>query len=470
MKYFLSILSFTLCLASSAQNHKLVVHEWGTFTSRYNGLGIPFQDLNKVIDEKVPSFVHNINFDNFNVLSRSQAKEDYWYSNRVLSLENVYIKMETPVLYFYSDRPIDNLDVKVQFPFGSISEFYPLPYHREDTTYVRSKVKFREFTIDSRIPSWGDAPYLSFKNYNGFASWKINVLDKAISILPSEPDASVPNVWLAPRKTMSNMIEANGEREKYIFYRGLASFTNPIIPFYSKSGNIIVKNNCDQDLNYVLVYEMTEDGKRFIWENSKSLKAQYETMFIKSRTEISDQLWETSFRLKFIEALVSEGLYHDEAEAMLNTWNNSYFEKPGIKIFWTAPRQFTDEILPISFSVSPISLERVMVGRTEIENFNSSNTVQYREDYPFEQTKTSYTVYPNPTTSELFIRSDYFTSETVEIELVDFSGRKVYQGELTIVPTMSEKIPIENIARGIYRLKINNGRNKCGRQLNISIR
>ncbi|MEO5961622.1 MAG: hypothetical protein ABIZ49_03905, partial [Opitutaceae bacterium] len=66
------------------------------------------------------------------------------------------------------------------------------------------------------------------------------------------------------------------------------------------------------------------------------------------------------------EALQAAGLTRDEAAAMLATWRESYFERPGLRVFWIVPRRFTDEVLPLKISPKPASVERVLVGRTEV--------------------------------------------------------------------------------------------------------
>ncbi len=38
------------------------------------------------------------------------------------------------------------------------------------------------------------------------------------------------------------------------------------------------------------------------------------------------------------KALVAEGLFEDEAYAMLRTWDRAYFQKPGLRLFYTVPR------------------------------------------------------------------------------------------------------------------------------------
>ena len=64
-------------------------------------------------------------------------------------------------------------------------------------------------------------------------------------------------------------------------------------------------------------------------------------------------------------ALVAEGLFEDEAQALLNTWELSYFKSPGLRVFFLVPRAWTDFYLPLDISV-PADLNRVMVGRIEL--------------------------------------------------------------------------------------------------------
>jgi hypothetical protein len=65
------------------------------------------------------------------------------------------------------------------------------------------------------------------------------------------------------------------------------------------------------------------------------------------------------------KALVAEGLFEDEAYAMLRTWDRAYFQKPGLRVFFTVPRVWTDHRMPLDVSV-PAQIERVMVGRIEL--------------------------------------------------------------------------------------------------------
>ncbi len=84
---------------------RLVAHEWGTFTSFSGSDGVPvgFTPNN----DDLPQFVY---FQG-NALSKS---------NRLRA--NGLVSMETPVIYFYTDKDT-RVSVKVDFPKGWITEW-----------------------------------------------------------------------------------------------------------------------------------------------------------------------------------------------------------------------------------------------------------------------------------------------------------------------------------------------------------
>ena len=63
--------------------------------------------------------------------------------------------------------------------------------------------------------------------------------------------------------------------------------------------------------------------------------------------------------------LVADGLFEDEAHALLNTWESSYFRSHGMRLFFMVPRVWTDYVLPLKASVAA-DVERVMIGRLEL--------------------------------------------------------------------------------------------------------
>src|SRR5689334_19278550 len=83
------------------------VHEWGTFTSvaGENGTAIRWQPFGGPTD--LPCFVDRV--------------RNVFFSKGALSGT---VRMETPVLYFYASREAI-ANVKVRFPKGVITEWYP---------------------------------------------------------------------------------------------------------------------------------------------------------------------------------------------------------------------------------------------------------------------------------------------------------------------------------------------------------
>src|SRR5215471_11556671 len=92
----------------SSQKDRFVAHEWGTFTSVSTADGR--QQLWDPLSgpSELPSFVYR----------SSQASQCFKAGTLAL------VRMETPVLYFYSDRDV-SASVRVDFPKGCITEWYP---------------------------------------------------------------------------------------------------------------------------------------------------------------------------------------------------------------------------------------------------------------------------------------------------------------------------------------------------------
>src|SRR6185369_15740077 len=72
-----------------------------------------------------------------------------------------------------------------------------------------------------------------------------------------------------------------------------------------------------------------------------------------------------ALRAELRAALVADGLFADEAQALLNTWELSYFKSSGRRVFFLVPRAWTDFYLPLDISL-PSDINRVMVGRIEL--------------------------------------------------------------------------------------------------------
>jgi hypothetical protein len=319
----------------------LVVHEWGTFTSVVGSDGKMLSGL-ELEEEKVPNFVHS--FTGFAPWNKG------W--NRPVA--GVTVKMETPVLYFYSAEQLQ-VRVEVGFNGGSISQWYPERHSGE--TLPPAPVRFSQNGQPIGAP-----PVLDFAaGYRGRALWEVDVLarDAADAKITTRPDLETAQ-WPRARVRDANLVRsANGETEGFIFYRGLGRLSLPLQVTCAANGAITLRNTGAAELPFVWIYERApRTGAIRRWFGQLPAGS----------SEVVKELGESERydALRFQKALVAAGLTHDEANALRATWQESYFDRPGLRVFWIVPREFTDAILPITITPQPAKLERVLVGRTEV--------------------------------------------------------------------------------------------------------
>lgn len=114
----------------------LVIHEWGTFTSSFTENGKALDKQRFEGRTTLPKEVYTVAKASF----PKRDKEYETYSRSAgynlrngltegvgflgINVKNDFVRMETPVLYFYSPKEMD-IDVSVKFPNGSIGEWYP---------------------------------------------------------------------------------------------------------------------------------------------------------------------------------------------------------------------------------------------------------------------------------------------------------------------------------------------------------
>ena len=98
-------------------------------------------------------------------------------------------------------------------------------------------------------------------------------------------------------------------------------------------------------------------------------------------------------------ALTAEGLYEDEADAMLATWQLSYFDSEGMRVFFVLPRAWTDAHLPLWTSV-PANITRVMLGRVELISLRQQAALRSLHELPAEAFDVPPLYYENQTVLE----------------------------------------------------------------------
>ena len=294
----------------SPQLGDFTVHEWGTFTSvaGENGSAIEWDTLGCYND--LPGFVNS-------------------YGRGFKSALRDTVRMETPVMYFYSPSEL-NAHVKVEFPNGLITEWYP--------------------QADTRP---------------GGIEWRnIKVQPNSSPALPQESGASR---YYAARATDSAPITIGNEHEKFLFYRGVGRFGIPLSARLSGDGKIAIENRGLDSIPVVILFE--NRGGRLGYRNVGA---------IQGGVTLDPPLLDGSFsqlRHELETALVTQGLFPKEAQAMVETWRDSWFEE-GSRLIYIVPSRAIDAILPLQVDPAPSQTARVFVGRIELITSETKRSVE----------------------------------------------------------------------------------------------
>jgi hypothetical protein len=303
----------TAAVSPSGADDALVVHEWGTFTSVRNkdGTALFWRPLS--FESDLPKFVYSID------------KGRSWKSNaltyRTKSATAVTVRMETPVIYFYASQQTD-ARISVGFP-GFITEWYPQAH----------------------------------PNQRGIEWSKVRILPDFRTELPHSLQE---NHYYAARESDASILEVAGdeknEYEKFLFYRGVGNFSLPVSVRLQADQVSITNTAMDKPVHAVLF----ESRNGQIGFTTLKLGQAERTI---DRPMLGRQL--TDLRQELKTMLLDEGLFEKEADAMLNTWRDSWFEE-GLRLFYIMPSASVETILPLMIEPQPTSIVRVLVGRTEL--------------------------------------------------------------------------------------------------------
>jgi hypothetical protein len=287
--------------SSTTVKSPVVAHEWGTFTSVAGADGDPVRWDALTGPPDLPCFVE-----------RSQ-------SVRKVDLGGL-VRMETPVLYFYSDRPT-TLSVDVKFPLGTITEWYP----------------------EASQPDGANLHYDSVELTPGPD--------------PSFPTAKGQSRYFAARDTDATPLKIGSQAEKMIFYRGVGGFAVPLRPRFTADGKIAIRNVSQDRIPLAILFE-SRPGKVGYRIAADVLETTMDAPELNGTvSEVSDAI---------AKALIaSAGLYVKEAQAMLDTWQDSWFEE-GTRLIYILPQRQVDAVLPLTIQPAPAEITRAFVGRIEM--------------------------------------------------------------------------------------------------------
>ncbi|MCA9322543.1 MAG: hypothetical protein KDB53_17510, partial [Planctomycetes bacterium] len=328
------------------------VHEWGTFTSMQGSDGLALEGLQHE-EERLPGFVY----------SRTEVRDcplrEFGYKGLEVPVERVTQKMETPVIYFYANEPLD-VRVRVDFVGGLISQWYPVVDRLGPPELVADQGPLDLRTIERSFLEW-DLGILPFDAETGRAP-----------VMP--PGVNHDDPWRFARETKAAGVRTkprteprmgpNGEEENFLFYRGLGTFELPLHAA-TTDDRLMLRNTGDLDLPVAFALEM--DKKRARFRPLGRVAGHSE-----SSLGLEDQPWQfdevvvEELSKALLARLVDQGLFLDEAQAMLKTWSRSWLRSLGTRVIYILPRPTVDALLPLQIEPRPETLVRVLVGRLEI--------------------------------------------------------------------------------------------------------
>lgn len=352
--YPLAIALLTFTTGVKAQSD-WQIHEWGTFTSLQDESGQALGGIN-TDDEPVPHFVHGVRM----VIQPHTEFPQVGGKGFPFCHPDVTMRLETPVIYFHPPPGAANgqsADVRVKFRGGWLTEFYPdaLSDAPGQTNSVFQFVHMGSDTVGN----------LEWNNLQIGGDWSLT--------------NTLAHVWTSPRNVQAALVRnTDGESEKFLFYRGVGHMDAPLtISRDTDSGELLFHSQLEDlpvdrqlMIHSMWLVDIQPDGKIAfrtlppIWLDSDSGKVLMRTPATFAPGDYSTANF-GKLKTSLKSALLSEGLFDDEAQALLNTWEVSYFKGPGLRVFFLCPRAWTDYYLPLQISL-PAQINRVMVGRIEL--------------------------------------------------------------------------------------------------------
>jgi hypothetical protein len=340
-----------------------IVHEWGTNTVVVGSDGSLQRGLHHE-EEDLPGFVY-----------------DRIKAGSLSGSSSVEVKMETPVTYFYSEKPM-KVAASVSFPKGVFTQWYPAVFsffpNIAPPYQLPPGVGFGDPVLDPDYP-FGSAQCK--KDYSpvakGNLDWRtIEVLGR--TPLPGEGDVPAAPLaqytWSHARQVAANRIRVTGapgaeqgQVEHFLFYRGLGNFELPVEISAKGGGKIALHNGYGEAVPQVFAIQVGDGKGAFTSFGGGVAPDATLSVDVPSLEGASDtKAYGEALGKSVTSALDATGLYHDEAEAMVNTWKRQWFGTPGVRLLYLIPQSWTEESIPLSLDPKPEKLVRVMMIRVEV--------------------------------------------------------------------------------------------------------
>jgi hypothetical protein len=150
---------------------------------------------------------------------------------------------------------------------------------------------------------------------------------------------------------------AGEQHEKFLFYRGVSTFRVPVSATLTADGKVQIENTAEEEIPNTILFERRGDQVGYRIGDAVAKETALE------QPELNGNVDDLGREL--VGMLVRQGLYLDEAQAMVETWRGSWFEE-GSRLIYIVPEKFVNGILPLSIQPAPAQIARVFVGRLEL--------------------------------------------------------------------------------------------------------
>jgi hypothetical protein len=151
-----------------------------------------------------------------------------------------------------------------------------------------------------------------------------------------------------------------------LFYRGVGFFPSPLtLQLDANENHLRISTTNQEPLTDLFVLTILPGKAR--WQKLDRVSAARErTVKLDAHPFGSLTTAQREIAAEMKAALVRNGLYDREAQAMVDTWKGQWFAEQGVRVFYLLPSKWTDTSLPLEIQPRPDKVVRVMVGRAEL--------------------------------------------------------------------------------------------------------
>ena len=186
----------------------LVAHEWGTFTSIAGKDGVAVSWLPLSGPNDLPCFVNH-------------SDDNARFKSGLIGT----VRMETPVLYFYTSREL-TITAEARFPQGLITEWYPR----------------------AELPANANPAGLR----DGGIAWRDVIVSP--NAAPAFADDGSPSHYYAARAVEATPLRVGKEQERFLFYRGVGQFELPLSARAIEQGEVLVGNRSEDAIGGMVFF------------------------------------------------------------------------------------------------------------------------------------------------------------------------------------------------------------------------